>query len=57
LRVALHTSARALHATKKAAVANQIFFAIALASTKEKRPAHAGRFVLDVRQTSRIIRS
>jgi hypothetical protein len=46
-----------LHAIKKAAVANQIFFAIAQASIKEKRPAHAGRFVLDVRQTSRIIRS
>jgi hypothetical protein len=27
-----------LHATKKAAVANQIFFATAQASTKEKTP-------------------
>jgi len=45
----------ALHAIKKAAVANQIFFATAQASTKENARLIAGRFVLDVRQTNRII--
>jgi hypothetical protein len=45
----------ALHATKKAAVSNQLFFEIAQASTKSNARLNAGRFVLDVRQTNRII--
>jgi hypothetical protein len=48
----------ALHAPKESSsVAKNIFFAAAQDSPKDKRPAKAGRFVLDVRQTARIIRS